>query len=668
MKFDEIQRGWPEDEVVTTGKMALIENMRPACDGSHVAVRGPKAAGRIREGYMAVCHDRRDDMYNIISFNGAELAFEGSIDSDGEYDFRGEHICSLAEEPAEYGAAGEYLVIKMADGQLKFMLWEADLHEYTWLGNLPELPEVRISVCEEAGYEAILNGVSFKNVVADLREGIPEEISRQVSRAVRGRIEEATAELRKAGKWVQPVMARIGYRLWDGTLYALSDAIRIDGMKGYFGGERVTLDVIRTGDGFTGTAESVVTVPAYSLKVEYPGLGSGEWSRVIRYIEIYVSEEQEPLDSEDGKVTYSSSSGKIGVILPMRDIGALEGELPHQRVIMTLRETADRGIAGKLTNAASIRSAEMVTGIDAPSKRADHICGHGGYLHLSRGGEVITMARNNPLRASGRTQTGSKVEHIAAQPTGGGAYTRQYIYIFSESGISALLHDMAGEHRNCRPISSMTRGGGCVACEEGLAIITGEGCLAMLRDSKVRVLMRGLSRNCGIAWHRGRNELWIEGGERGTLVICLNAHPAELRGYMLSHTGLGRYERILTPEGEVTAIGRDGEILSYFGYESNESPTGEATWMTAWMALPHTNYGRLCTDIRCSDKGWYVAEVWGRYGQNDEEYMMGDMRVVGPVKSNRYMGLAYPAMKYADSKGRILLRGHIDAVYGCKLE
>ena len=63
----------------------------------------------------------------------------------------------------------------------------------------------------------------------------------------------------------------------------------------------------------------------------------------------------------------------------------------------------------------------------APMLSATAIEGHGDYLHLASRGKVATTMRGNPFVVAWESLSpGGRVAAMAAQPVGGGAYTRQY--------------------------------------------------------------------------------------------------------------------------------------------------------------------------------------------------------------------------------------------------
>lgn len=664
MIFSEIQRG--NGVFTTDGRMRLVENMRCCKEGIYVAAEGAKGGIMAREGYRWVTADRRDGQLNMLTWNGATLALEGVIDSDGDYSERAEDICLLADSPEEWASVGEYLVIRLKSGMLHFLLWEADLHIYTSLGCLPELPEVELSCTERSLSEGRLSAITFKEAVSDFRSDIPAEVSKQVGECVRSVWDEMLKGLHDAGRWVQPVMARIGYRLWDGTLYALSDAIAIDGMKGYAGSERVVVHLEKGTNGYTGTKDGAIGVESYGIKMHLSGEGWGAWSSVIRYVEVYITGEQEAMEPGLGKVSYSSGSDTLGVALPLRDLNALAFALKDEGVVKCARVETCIDVDLMLKHPGHDVRGTAMSSITPPSINGEHICGHGGFLHVSRGSRVMTMQRGNPFVVACESETGSRVAHIGAQPCGGGAYTRQYVYLFTDKGIYGMVHDTEGLHRNCRPISDMHLHKHCmVSSEDGLWVLSEEGNVALLHDAKVEVLLRGVRGVDGLAWRREYSELWLTRHCGGGVVICGPDCGRDARGYVITSDFTGKDVEYLHNQGEIVSTAGDGELRVWYGAPSGEDSS--ITWATDWEFVGEGNIGILMLHLNMRHSQRVTVRVEMRYGREERVWEVGKMEIKGPVKSVRCMGVRLPSMRHGDVKCRITVSGNADELYSCNL-
>lgn len=169
-----------------------------------------------------------------------------------------------------------------------------------------------------------------------------------------------------------------------------------------------------------------------------------------------------------------------------------------------------------LSGAPSSESAAMICNARFQSEALEKVDAPGvvpaarGFI--DHGATLITMSRGNPFVAvSSTSSVGGDISVLAPQIMGGGAFTRQYIYCFTDKGIMALNHDKDGKHTNCRQISKMQISGErlVIATDEGLFALTVNGCLLRIRDSKILVLMRGLGYWHEIGWESSSSLLWL---------------------------------------------------------------------------------------------------------------------------------------------------------------
>lgn len=125
---------------------------------------------------------------------------------------------------------------------------------------------------------------------------------------------------------------------------------------------------------------------------------------------------------------------------------------------------------------------------------------------------IITSKRGNPFVEADRTESaGGEIFTLAPQTAGGGAYTRQFIYLFTSKGIIALTHKSTGEHTNCRVIASdVVNTGECVCpTADGVYAMSRSGDLLRLNDARRITIFSALSGCKALAWNRSTNELWL---------------------------------------------------------------------------------------------------------------------------------------------------------------
>lgn len=147
---------------------------------------------------------------------------------------------------------------------------------------------------------------------------------------------------------------------------------------------------------------------------------------------------------------------------------------------------------------------------------------------------LLTTRRGNPFVARSVTPgAGGSIRYIEAQQCGGGAYTRQYVYLFTDAGIVAVTHDMSGVHCNCRPLSRrVVSDPSKVAAAEGYVwALDTSGALVALRDARVDVPLKGLDAGNTVAASVSAGEVWLipDAGSDVTMsmVIDADAYPVD---------------------------------------------------------------------------------------------------------------------------------------------
>lgn len=190
-------------------------------------------------------------------------------------------------------------------------------------------------------------------------------------------------------------------------------------------------------------------------------------------------------------------------------------------------------------------------------------------------GTVVTTARGNPFVPQCETAgAAGSIMHIEAQRSGGGAYTRQYLYLFSDTGISALTHSMTGEHTNCRPISGrvVTDRGRVCSCDEGVFAVCDDGTLVRLRDSKVQVLMRGIGTASRLLCSQERGEIWLlrEGVKTADVVA---AEPTAGGGVPVRRSDFLPGD-ILSGRGRALYVTESDGVWTLLGHGPEDVPMG----------------------------------------------------------------------------------------------
>lgn len=613
-------------EADTVGILRLTVNFRRCDEGFFEPVARPESLGIVNR--KAAGTDARDGGINIFTQSwqsqeeresgsgsqegGVDLYWEGTLRPGEPYHPVRSRICPLPDMVVETARAGNFCVLRLADGTLCFLLWEYDTRTYTLLGSSAQLPQCTVTRTEPIVYRAPVPPVAFRSAVADMRGGVPAEVTTRVAATYNNAWKEALHTLAVQRRYVQPVSVRVALRLWDGTLLAVSDPLEVEGpAHGYQGTARVMLPLVKGSKGYIGTSSGAISVESYGLKINIGAAASSVWGNVVRTVDVYVSSEQDVRRSSSVSVTYNEGSDSIALTPDCRSAADLEALLSGQSMQRSLSTTPDAPGEYVLDRPGEDVAQEVLTTLTPAVRRADHIFAHGGFLHMAQGERVTTMRRNNPFVEASQSETGGNVRAMSAMPAGGGAYTRQYLYLFTDSGTMALTHDSTGRHCTCRQVapSAAAEARSVASAPDCVYFMTPAGELVRLRDARARVVIKGLPGESELCYDRLRDELWISRApEFGGYALV--SHPES--GHSYWHT-LGGGEWIVR-DGDCgpVQIGLAGNMQRMCA----EAPRDSEESLPAFLMTnfkPERRHGRCTLRLRAfSRDGSLHAEVWYR--------------------------------------------------------
>lgn len=105
-------------------------NLRRGDEGGLVAVRGGLTV--TPTGAAAVMADRRDDENSFFTLDAdLDLRLAAVERDDGSVERREELLARLPARADQYAVCGEFLVMRLADGRLYYLLWHADERRYS---------------------------------------------------------------------------------------------------------------------------------------------------------------------------------------------------------------------------------------------------------------------------------------------------------------------------------------------------------------------------------------------------------------------------------------------------------------------------------------------------------------------------------------------------------
>lgn len=500
-------RYWP---LVTETEVLDVVNTRPDTLSDYHPLPFPRHLSSTTRRMLGI--DRRDGVEYLISVDADRgfLYMEGTIDDAGRYTPREEMLCGDAGQVEEIAACGEFLILRRADGSLYFLRWEEKTSSYISLGEMPAEIPFTVTMEEQMPITFSIPACTWSKTVEDGRAGIPDDIRQQISRHVKQAWADAVDSCRNMDMFLQPVTVRLLMRLFDGSVFSISEPVRIP-LAAWKGGDRFLLPVTADSSGnLSGTATTSFSLVPYRISVEIPSLYSALWNEVFSAVEIYMEKEQDVVGADVCTVSYITQSRSVSVFLPLHPEREMEQKLGRGPWYPAWQGALPAPPSVELGPAVGSLSLELETQ-KAYTPQADNLLSHGAFFHLGRKGTLMTSQSGNPLAVRSQTRFGSDIHAMAALPAGGGAYTRQYLYLFTESAIFALTCDAAGMHTNCRPVSPYVVSGQqrVIATDTYVYALTDCGCLLRISDAKATVMYRGLPSFSALQWDSATDELWL---------------------------------------------------------------------------------------------------------------------------------------------------------------
>ena len=531
---------WPA--VVVTGDVGRCHCLREAVPEGGNLIRVGKLTGLGTLDRTPLFTDKLGDrIYLFTQEDDGTLYVEGYTDAEGTH-FTAEltELTVLTEPVSGMAVVGNFLVIRTESGRLEYVYRDPQTPGYQWLGTLPDLPEFTVSPHLTMSRSAQVGAISFKNTIPVGTRTIPTWLAERVDTEVRAAWTRAADDLHAQGFWIEPVSVRVAMRLWDDTLLNVSEPVLCNPVTRR-GSVRVNLplaaDEVKLV--YTGTQQTTFTVSGYSLKVTLQSTLPAEWAGVVKGLEIWVSRDVESLDPDVAANVVAnavtSSQGTAGnylnVLLPLRGASAVDALVPLQPMGMLKFTDGTQGVVN-LLNRTSVEYTdaigqylEQMPGLSGGAG-VNALLGYGGFLHAAVGSDLYTSRRENPFVLQSHTAgLGGTVRSLMPQVRGGGAFTRQYIYVSTEAGIIAVNHDSRGGHTNARPLTPQTLrdDGQWLPTTEGVYALMSDGSLARLRDAQVATLLTGTRKVARLLWSYGLRELWLATDAEGSVVFQTRA-------------------------------------------------------------------------------------------------------------------------------------------------
>ncbi len=484
---------------------------------------------------VPVIADRRDEGYYLLrQEDDGSIIVEGLlIPSSGEYTPIGINLGSVEGTVVQAESAGQYVVMLLEDNTLAYIYFDNRLRTYSLLGRLPGFDVVTVTATTLQELTEPVESVTFRKGISDIRPGLDTDAKERIGEVMAEAWERLRDHAAESGVWLQPVNVRLAWRLADGSLLHVSGAQRVDagGTMAWQCGGRATLLPVFDSDGrAVGTEGGSLSATGYKLSFTPDRVSLGVWDKIVAAVEVWVSEECDPRDSSQAPVCGITNSAhdtpRITAQLVMRPEASLNASLEAtpSGVLASLRAGLPIGILSSRREILYNIDAATVASRLLPDRDVRCILGHDGFLHVATPEGLGTSDRGNPFSLRSNTPGDwSNTRAMRVQIWGGGAYTRQIIYVAYGGGVAALAHDSEGRHTNCRticrhsPRSSLYIARG----ENTVYMLTEEGSLVSFIDTRARTIATGIEGCSAIFFDRRFGELWLMAEEESRHCVVI---------------------------------------------------------------------------------------------------------------------------------------------------
>lgn len=292
------------------GECALLMNMRERNASLEVVGKWKEVADIVSPEQIILIDRRGVADYFISHRNG--VVYVHGMRVAGVYTMLNREVCSTEGEVLWAQSVGDFVTIGTSSG-IKYLYYDGSGYEEMKREDMA--PQLAFKAVNVTGIAQKVPGVDFKESYSRwsvLEEGDKQDMRDVVIEAYKSLLKTAESK----GAYIQPVAVRYAVRLWDDS-YAWLSAPVIVGV-----GVQCQSMVSSVVDGsLSGCEDSAITANLYNIGVTMIAPPSKQWSRLIKSVDVLVSDELEPYVGNSITCRCESSSANYYITygLPQRE-------------------------------------------------------------------------------------------------------------------------------------------------------------------------------------------------------------------------------------------------------------------------------------------------------------------------------------------------------------
>lgn len=600
-------------EAAPAGTAQRAQNLRE-CEQSLQVTGHPVNVGTIAAG------DRLLTMSggHVVTAHGQLIRIDGST------------VITVGSEVVGAHAVGDMIVIVTRDG-LVYLAQQGG--NWTVMNPADAVPQLAFTVNTSTA-RADIAAYSFAEPYSQWQAPLADVDTTALAALLRTAWNHLNADARANGRYTAPMLVRWAVRLTDDTYLWMSDPVRV-GDATLSNGERISALVNSSGNGFTGTQATAMTLTHYGLDIAVAQGIAPEWQAMVKSIDVFATSEAQLLNASQA-LDYrclTRTTGQREYVLEMglsrRSADAVAQQLSTSswRLIATA-DSAGGNFAAPVVpmTLTPVQCNALATPLQAIGVVCSTVAG--GRLYLcTRGGDVVVSAPGNALiEAHRRSVLGVEPLAIAVvtKPLYSGGFGRYPVYVFSDDGIFAIPQSATGRLGEARLVDRTVIAADVPPVEAGrdVWLMSRHGHLCRLSGSQLAVCRRNAGYR-GMAWCNAYHELWLL-PPSGYPEVMMESGSTSVRTVAAS--------QLYSDPRHALAVTASGELLDL----ENE---GAAAMPVAWRSHPVAVDHLMAQPVKrvvwhmSGDDVSLTLRVTGQRGIMAREVEVSRMTVTGAVNT-----------------------------------
>lgn len=264
------------EEAAPVGEALTAVNLRRRCQSVEV-VGNPEKVGEVPAGHRIICLHNGEYVTTL----------------DGNLYYHGTAFHHSDAEVLEAHSIEQFLVVNTSDGVLYFTGIGSKLAR---LDPADAMPELHLTAIDAGTVSESLPPYSFSSPLTDWRTPLAAADISALAATMRSAYQHLQNQAKGADAYSRPILARYAVRTFADQYLWISAPVLIghDCVKSNY---RTQTEAVASGSQYTGIGSAAVELPIYKLGVSVVSAPAAEWRRLIKSVDIFVTDETDTADT-----------------------------------------------------------------------------------------------------------------------------------------------------------------------------------------------------------------------------------------------------------------------------------------------------------------------------------------------------------------------------------